>query len=469
MRTTLPQILLALLLSASSLHAGEALPFPVPDTGQVRCYGPRGEIAPPGEGEPYFGQDAQYRTRPPAYRDNGDGTVTDLVTGLVWQKTPSTGTRDQDDAERYAKRLRLAGHDDWRLPTITELFSIADFRGNQHTSTPYVDTRYFDFHWPDSDVGEEGRPGERRMDAQYASATRYLGVTMGRDRSAFGFNVADGRIKSYPLHATRYVRCVRGNPRYGVNRFRDNGDGTVTDAATGLTWQQGDSGEAMDWPAALRYAEALELAGRSDWRLPDVKELQSIVDYTRAPDADDPRRRGPAIDPVFELTDPAAWYWSGTTHIETGGAYYVAFGKATAMIRQRGGKVDAHGAGAVRSDPKTGDPGRWPDGLGPQRDEVRIRNGVRAVRGGVAGLVTEEPPVEAGEPGRNSGEGRGPGPWTPAPSPAARFIQRLDADGDGRVSRAEFDGPRHAFSRHDTDGDGYISGMEAPEGPPPRR
>ncbi len=471
MRTVLPLTAITLVLLASSLPAEETLTFPVPDTGQVRCYGPRGEIAFPGEGEAYFGQDAQYRTRPPAYRDNGDGTVTDLVTGLVWQKTPPTVKYSQDDAEQYAARLRLGGRDDWRLPTITELFGIVDFRGNQHTSTPYVDTRVFDFYWPDSDTGEGGRPGERRMDAQYASSTRYLGITMGRDRSAFGFNFADGRIKSYPLRATRYVRCVRGGSGYGRNRFHDNGDGTLTDEATGLTWQQADSGEAMDWPAALRYAEALDLAGSDDWRLPDVKELQSIVDYTRAPDADDPRRRGPAIDPVFGMTDPAAWYWSSTTHIETGGAYSVAFGKATSMIRRRGETIDAHGAGAVRSDPKTGDPGRWPDGLGPQRDEVRIRNVVRAVRGGAAVRVREGPAVEDDRSGSGQGRGgdRDSGLRPPAPSPAARFIRRLDTDGDGRVSRDEFDGPAHDFPRLDRDGDGYISGMEAPQGPPPRR
>ncbi len=79
------------------------------------------------------------------------------------------------------------------------------------------------------------------------------------------------------------MRYVRGNPAYGRNDFHDNGDGTITDHATGLMWQKVDSGQGMDWGHALSYAANLKLAGHTDWRLPNAKELQSIVDYTRIP------------------------------------------------------------------------------------------------------------------------------------------------------------------------------------------
>jgi hypothetical protein len=62
----------------------------------------------------------------------------------------------------------------------------------------------------------------------------------------------------------------------------------------------------------------------------------------------------------------------------------VAFGQATSARVRNGRQINAHGAGAVRSDPKTGDPSRWADGLGPQKDEIRILNYVRCVRGGDA-------------------------------------------------------------------------------------
>ena len=51
-----------------------------------------------------------------------------------------------------------------------------------------------------------------------------------------------------------YVRYVRGNPAYGKNDFHDNGDGTITDRATGLMWQKADSGKGMNWEPALAYA-----------------------------------------------------------------------------------------------------------------------------------------------------------------------------------------------------------------------
>ncbi|TET38439.1 MAG: DUF1566 domain-containing protein [Planctomycetota bacterium] len=439
-----------------------SLTYTVTDTGQDRCYGNGKEIAYPKPGKDYYGQDAQYRINEPKYRDNKDGTVTDLNTGLIWQKTPDFKKRNQDDAEKYCENLKLAGKDDWRLPSIKELFSIADFRGNMHTRTPYIDTKVFDFKYPKSSEGERGRPGQRNMDAQYASSTRYLGITMGRDKSAFGFNFADGRIKSYPLHATRYVRAVRGNPEYGKNRFKDNGDGTITDRATGLVWQKADSGKAMNWKDALAYAGKLKLAGRDDWRLPSVKELQSIVDYSKAPDATDAGKRAPAINPVFKLTKKESWFWSGTTHIENQFAYYVCFGQAFSARKRAGRQINAHGAGAVRSDPKEGDPKRWPDGLGPQADEIRIFNYVRCVRGGKVTLRSEGPPVKKGETTRRPPRGDDS-------KPGSRFINRLDKDGDGRVSKDEFDGPKRRFPRLDRNNDGYIDSDEAPTGPPGRR
>jgi len=147
-----------------------------------------------------------------------------------------------------------------------------------------------------------------------------------------------------------------------------------------------DSGKPMNWQQGLRYAETLDLAGHDDWRLPNVRELQSIVDYGKAPDAMDPTRRGPAIDAVFAVTTPESWFWTSTTHLETGFAYYVCFGQASSARRVQGQQINAHGAGAVRSAPKHG-PNRWPRGLGPQGDEVRTENYVRCVRGGTKSVL----------------------------------------------------------------------------------
>jgi hypothetical protein len=371
---------LCLIITSCVIGVSHAESFKIPDTGQYQCFGNREEIACPQNDEYYFGQDAQYQTNKPTYRDNGDGTISDLVTGLMWQKVPDFQKRDQASAEKYAKRAKVAGYSDWRLPTIKELFSIADFNGNMHSKTPYIDTSVFDFKYPSSRGGYGNRPGNRGMDAQYATSTHYKGITMGRDRSAFGFNFADGRIKSYPTRARRYVRLVRGNPVYGRNRFVDNGDGTISDLATGLMWQKGDSQQTLNWDESLFYAEDLNLAGHTDWRLPNIKELQSIVDYSKAPDALNREDVGPAIDSIFSLSNDESWFWSSTTHIENGFAYYVSFGQAFSARFHRGSLMNAHGAGAVRSDPKEGNPSRWSGGLGPQSDQIRIYNYVRCVR-----------------------------------------------------------------------------------------
>ena len=82
----------------------------------------------------------------------------------------------------------------------------------------------------------------------------------------------------------------------------DNKDGTVTDTETGLMWQQ-DEALYMNWETALSYCEDLELAGYDDWRLPNINELQSLVDYSK---------HNPAIDTSFPNAESSG-YWSSTT------------------------------------------------------------------------------------------------------------------------------------------------------------
>jgi hypothetical protein len=155
-----------------------------------------------------------------------------------------------------------------------------------------------------------------------------------------------------------------------------------------------------------------------------------------------------------------------------------------------------HGAGAQRSDPKMGEPRL---GHGPQGDAQRVKNFVRWVRGGVVTLrettVKQEPdPARYPNTIRVAGKARKPEPLSSAKPPGApvmagappmggagmggmtsggkppagaAFIQRLDRNGDGAVSRSEFDGPRDHFRMWDKNKDGGITADEAPTGPPP--
>ena len=165
----------------------------------------------------------------------------------------------------------------------------------------------------------------------------------------------------------------------------------------------------------MHKQNAAKCLGHDDWRMPSVKKLQSIVDYTRSPDT----THSAAIDPRFActvITNEARqadypFYWSATTHsgfLGGAAAMYVAFGRAAGWMspramaggppERRGGLgggpgagpeganagdyryVDVHGAGSQRSDPKAGDPAMFPHGRGPQGDVIRIYNYVRLVR-----------------------------------------------------------------------------------------
>lgn len=327
--------------------------YQVVDTGQTKCYDDQGaEITCPLSGEYFAGQDAQYDGNQFNYVDNGDGTVTDNTTGLTWQQSPENIGWSYEGAETYCDDLVLAGYDDWRMPTLKELFSISDFS----KGWPYLDTTYYNL------AGDTVS-----KDEQYW-AEPYVGTTVeGQENAAFGVNHGTGHIKAYPAGVFgpmgNYVRAVRGNS-YGTNDFVDNGDGTITDRSTGLMWQQADSGEGMDWTTALAYAENSIDAGYDDWRLPNVKELQSIVDYTHSPSASVTANLGPAIDTdFFQITELPSettnydadygYFWSSTSayfggdSLEYYYAWYVAFGTA---VGESGD--DFHGAGAVRFDTK---------------------------------------------------------------------------------------------------------------------
>jgi hypothetical protein len=183
----------------------------------------------------------------------------------------------------------------------------------------------------------------------------------------------------------QFVRYVRRNTQYGTNDFIDNGDGTITDLPTGLIWQGNDSGVTLDWEESLNYCERLDFVGFDDWHLPNTKELQSIVDYTRSPQT----TNSAAIDPIFAVSEIESWYWTSTTHLDNGvrNAVYIAFGQAFGL--PNGNLVDVHGAGAQRSDPKSGDPTYFSEGRGTegQDDQVRIYNYARCVRDGISSKI----------------------------------------------------------------------------------
>lgn len=238
-------------------------PYEIVDTGIVDFYDNNSIISFPAEDEDFFGQDANYQSNSPSYIDNGDGTITDNVTGLMWQQDMGEKLSFTDTFSK-AESSTLGGFTDWRVPTIKELYSLILFTGregapgDESTFIPFIDIDFFIQPYGDLDLGE------RLLDAQTWSSTEYVSTTMDMDEAVFGVNFVDGRIKGYPRidplsgsDLKMYARLVRGNRDYGTNDFIDNNDGTISDLATGLMWQQADNGIARDWQESLAYAENL--------------------------------------------------------------------------------------------------------------------------------------------------------------------------------------------------------------------
>lgn len=117
----------------------------------------------------------------------------------------------------------------------------------------------------------------------------------------------------------------------------DNGNGTLLDPSAGLVWTRQDNGGDVDWTAAKKYCDELELAGSSDWRLPTIDELAQLYQ----PDT----KTGPTyryrdreyqlrMDPLFQLTAPGLW--SGTERYEGMGVAWTFFFSSGRRLASRG-------------------------------------------------------------------------------------------------------------------------------------
>lgn len=402
------------------------LPYQIVDTAQTTSYGTGATVlaSEPTSGDALFGQDSNYLGNQPSYTISDDGkTVIDNVTDLVWTHSidwdgiEGIDARDQmtyAELETLVVQLNVdayGGKTDWRIPTTKELYSLIQFDGIQPppngTSAVgakfFLDGSVFNFAWGDTSRGD------RIIDMQVWSSTEYVSTTMNNDRSFLSVNFADGRIKAYPYSSPGsqapndyYAMLVAGNPAYGQNDLSAIGDGTLMDAATGLMWTQQDSDIQMDWVEALAYVaqkNAENYLGYSDWRLPNAKELQSLVDYSKSPDT----TGTPAISDLFDLraneikaqayTGSAGDYgfhWTGTTFVEqfpngelnSSAAVYISFFESLGLGNVNNTNVlDVHGAGAQRSDPKIASATfSRGDFFGPQLDLINIENYVLLVR-----------------------------------------------------------------------------------------
>ena len=271
--------------------------FNLPDTGQWQ------------DSTPIFGEDSDYTINPPSYTDNGNGTVTDNVTGLIWQQKDDNVKRIWNDGVSYCDNLSLAGYSDWRLPEIKELTNIVNY--GKHN--PAIDEMYFPNTISDS-IGCYWSFTPLVDELKTVWCVEFFSGTVGSPGGT--------------PPSSAYVRCVRRGEI--IPSFTDNGNGTVTDNVTGLMWQQEDDDTTREWEDAITYCESLSLAGHTNWRLPNIKELKSIVDYNKIV---------PAINTTyFPNTNygypPFTFYWSSSTFVFppfNTMAWFVMFGGGTVV------------------------------------------------------------------------------------------------------------------------------------------
>ena len=346
--------------------------FVLPDTNVRKCYGPSpkgtdGTITCPGKpgastcgATDHCGQDGQYgwdvthdvsEHFTVTTASTGEAVVADEITRLIWQRCAAGQTgetckgtaklMDWFKASDHCEQSTHGGFSDWKLPDSHELHSVLDFG----TTSPAMDTTAFvnapskfsadydqwwkECYWTSSPYAKD-------------STVAWVGMVNSGD-------MAEGSGTPYHLNDKAakgwdgcYARCVREagltlNWRRFVKLDTKPDQPVVADMVTRLLWQgcsAGQKGSAcsgdasmMDWKSSLAHCEKLSWGGKDDWRLPNVKELRSLVDTGK---------RSPAIDDKMFPNTPyygakltsnnAGQFWSSTARSYNDFALYVGFG-----------------------------------------------------------------------------------------------------------------------------------------------
>lgn len=241
---------------------------PVLQTGQTLSYDANGNIVTDGS----LKDDGYYQAGVVrSYSRSGD-IVIDNATGIQWQDDAGffkpwvtqqnfdAGNFDDtsgNTAATYCSELGLGTHTDWRLPSIEELETLVD-NGNLHPA--FTKGVFQNSFW-----------------GNYWSSTTLVSNTAVAWSMYFDVGFSHHQKDK---NNTGYIRCVRGEQLETSNLSR-SGE-IVSDNASGLQWQDDSAvrGGQNSWAEAISYCEKLTLGDYRDWRLPNKKELLSIVDYS---------------------------------------------------------------------------------------------------------------------------------------------------------------------------------------------
>ena len=217
----------------------------------------------------------------PDFTDNSDDTVTDNNTRLVWRKTDDGVTRSWADASSYCNNLNFAGRTDWRLPGSLELLSVTDYSKASPAAPSALGMR----------------------SSGYWSSTAYVGNANRAWDVIFDGGDSNNNLKTDSRHA----RCVSGvASTLTYESLTLEGQPAFRVRGTGLTFAGTDDGVNRNWADAVSHCANLTYGGRSDWRMPTLKELQLLLDHSR---------ENPAAPSVTGFTDASTFYWSSTANV----------------------------------------------------------------------------------------------------------------------------------------------------------
>ncbi|MGE0085306.1 MAG: DUF1566 domain-containing protein [Desulfococcaceae bacterium] len=277
------------------------------------------------------------------YVDNRDDTIVDRITGLMWEQSGSQEYMIYDNGLEYINNLnmkRFASYADWHLPTVEELLSLMEkeLQGNKLFIQAVFDKKQGWCWSADKHPSGGGWNVDFRTRGVYLPNLGYFSYVRGVR------SISVSRSQIYPANTSLPTKSppsveLRSKPitvsyddfkklfklddnwcpkKYIQNDYADNGDGTVTDRATGLMWEQSGSKEYLTSEKAKEYIRDLNrkrFAGYSDWRLPTVEELLSLMEKEK-------QDNDLYIQTVFDKQQ--RWCWNADK-LPSGRAWFVYF------------------------------------------------------------------------------------------------------------------------------------------------
>ena len=273
----------------------------------------------------------------PRFADNGDGTMTDNLTGLMWLKDGGCiKEKKWEDSLNAIADLNnnpgnynclgyAANYSDWYLPNVKELESLTNYGASDSAawlnSEGFVDVNA-SYYWSSTTHQVKSSHAWLVMisagkEVPDLKSNQYYVLPVRAGVSGNSYELPKtGQTISYAPGDDGYIQAGIEWPN---PRFTDNGDGTMTDNLTGLMWlKDGGCIKEKKWEDSLKAIADLNnnpgnynclgyAANYSDWYLPNVKELESLTNYGASDSATWLNSEG-----FVDVN--ASYYWSSTTH-----------------------------------------------------------------------------------------------------------------------------------------------------------